>query len=318
MKRIKQGWIGLLIVILTLMAAGCGKGETLLTLGTGGQSGTYYPLGVATAKIFTDKGDNVKANAVSTDASVANINGIEDGQYDLAFVQNDITYYAATGTEMFEGKSSDKLRGFGILYPEVIQVITTADTGISNLADLRGKRVAVGKAASGAEANARQVLEAAGLTYEDIDEEFLSFGDAAQKLKDQNLDAAFITAGTPTGAVQELGATHEVRLVSIPADTAQALKDQYPFYVDYTIPKDTYGLDEDAQTVAVSAMLVISSEVDEDVAYDLAEVFYENLSELAKAHQKGSVISLETAREGMPIELHAGVEKYFEEQGVQK
>jgi TRAP transporter TAXI family solute receptor len=306
------------VLVLALGISACGGEPTFLTIGTGGQSGTYYPLGVATAKILTDKGDNVKANAVSTDASVANINGLADDTYQLAFVQNDITYYAAGGTEMFEGNKVDGIAGFGVLYPEVIQIVTTEDTGINSIADLKGKRIAVGKAASGAEANARQVLKAAGMTYDDIEEEFLSFGDAAQKLKDKNLDAAFITAGTPTSAVQDLGATNKVKLLSIPADIAGKLKKNYPFYIDYKIDANTYnGQAEAVDTVAVSAMLVISKKMSDDAAYHLAKTFYENVADLGEAHAKGKMITLQGALDGMPIDLHPGVAKYFKEQGIQ-
>ncbi|CAM3742041.1 TAXI family TRAP transporter solute-binding subunit [Marinicrinis lubricantis] len=287
-----------------------------ITIGTGGTSGTYHPLGVAAAQIFSNKGDNITANAVSTDASVANINGIADGTYQIAFVQNDITYYAANGTEMFDGAPVEKVAGFGVLYPEVIQIITTEDSGIETLDDLKGKRVAVGQAASGAELNARQVLEAAGITYDDIEEAYLSFGDASQQLKDNNLDAAFITAGTPTGAVQDLGASNEVKLIPIPDDIRAKLKETYPFYTDFTIPKDTYDLAEDVDTVTVSAILVISKDLSEEEGYRLAQAFYDNTADLAAAHQKGELITLETAIEGMPIDLHPGVAKYFKEKGI--
>lgn len=288
-----------------------------LTIGTGGASGTYYPLGVAAAQIFSNKGENISANAVTTDASVANINGLMDDTYQLAFVQNDIAYYAANGTEMFEGNQVEDMAGFGVLYPEVIQIVTTKDSGITEIGDLVGKRVAVGQAASGAEANARQILEAAGITYDDIEEEYLSFGDAAQKLKDDNLDAAFITAGTPTAAVQDLGATKEVNLIPVTGETAAALKESYPYYIDFVIPQDTYDLEADVETVAVSAMLAIRKDMSEDTAYTLAKLFYENTADLADAHQKGEWIKLETALDGMPIDLHPGVAKYFEEQGLE-
>ena len=139
------------------LLAGCGGGDKqFLNIATGGTAGTYYPLGGAVAEILNQNIENMNASAQSTGASVANINMLKDGSVDLAFVQNDIAYYAYNGKEMFEGKKVDSIRGLAALYPETIQFVTTADSGIKNISDLRGKKVAVGASGSGAEANAHQ------------------------------------------------------------------------------------------------------------------------------------------------------------------
>ncbi|WP_128895767.1 TAXI family TRAP transporter solute-binding subunit [Longirhabdus pacifica] len=327
----KKFLLVMLAGILTFSLAACGSsddtddnaeggnegGDTTeyrLNIGTGGNSGTYYPLGVATQKIFSEL-DMVKSvSALTSDASVANVNGIKDGDYELAFIQNDITYYAANGEEMFADNAVEGLHGFGVLYPEVIQLVTTEDSGINSLEDLKGKKVSVGKAASGVEANARQVLDAAGISEDDIQIEYLSFGDASAQLKDNNIDAAFVTAGTPTASIQELKATKGVKVIALPDDVRNTLKEKYPFYVDYTLEKEAYDLEADVNTVAVSAMIVISADVSEDLAYELAKAFYENTDELAGAHERGKMISIDTALEGMPVDVHPGVQKYFDEQ----
>ena len=199
-----------------------------------------------------------------------NINLIKDGKVELALVQNDIAYYAANGTEMFKDKKVEAIQGIASLYNETIQIVTIEGKGIKTVADLKGKRVAVGALGSGTEANARQIMEIFGITYADIKPQYLSFGEAANGLKDGNIDVAFVTAGAPTAAIQDIAAQHKVALVSIPADKAEALIKKYPFYAKQVIKGKTYPTVEgDVATVAVKAMLVTSSKVDADLVYKM-------------------------------------------------
>ncbi|MFD1037006.1 TAXI family TRAP transporter solute-binding subunit [Virgibacillus byunsanensis] len=335
MKNLKL--TGLLLIVLLLALAGCGSaqddggdsdgeggdgGDVRVTIGTGGTSGTYYPLGVAMAQqIFGDVEGVSSANAVSTGASVANSQEMAEGKYQLALVQNDIAYYAVNGEVLsdFEGNTVDNMAGFTSLYPEDIQIVTTQDSGITSLDDLEGKNVAVGDQGSGAEANARQVLDAAGLTYDDITAEYLGFGDASQGLQNGTIDAAFITAGAPTSAIQELGANKDVHVLSIPDDVISTLTSEYSYYTERNIPADTYGdygQSEDITTVAVMAIMVIDSELSEDTVYNMTKALFENQAELESAHARGADITLETALDGMSIDLHPGAAKYYEEEGV--
>ena len=228
MKKIVTA--GLAVVMSAALLTGCGGGgdqassggggKTFLNIGTGGTAGTYYPIGGAIAEILNNKIDGMNASAQSTGATVANINMLKDGSVDMAIVQNDITYYAVNGTEMFQDKKVTNLKGIASLYPETCQFVTLDSTGIKTIADLKGKRVAVGAAGSGAEANARQILEAYGITYDDIQVQYLSFGEGASALKDGNVDAAFLTAGFPTAAVQDISSQNKIRL--LPVDPAKA------------------------------------------------------------------------------------------------
>ena len=191
---------GAVLVFSAALLTGCGGDSAsgdkkFLNIGTGGTAGTYYPIGGAIAEVLNKEIPGMNASAQSTGASVANINMLRDGAVDLATVQNDITYYAVNGTEMFQDKKVDGLQGIAALYPETCQFVTLQSSGIKSIADLKGKRVAVGAAGSGVEANARQILEAYGVTYDDIDEQFLSFAEGASALKDGNADVAVLTAG---------------------------------------------------------------------------------------------------------------------------
>ena len=289
--------------------------QVFINIASGGTAGTYYPLAGGMADIWNKNIPGVNATAQSTGASVANINLLRDGEADVIMVQNDIAYYSAFGTEMFEGDKYADLRGLCILYPETIQIVTIEGKGIETVADLKGKRVAVGAAGSGTEANARQILEAAGITYDDITVQYLSFAEAANNLKDGNVDVAFVTAGHPTAAIQDIGAQHDVKLVTVEDDMADALIEKYPFYTKLVVPGGTYtGIDEDIKTVAVQAMLAIDAGMDEDLAYNMLKTMYDNPDRMQAAHSTaGAKIKPETGLDGMGIELHPGADRYFNE-----
>ena len=293
--------------------SGAAKQETVfLNIGTGGTAGTYYPLGGALAEIINKNVAGVNATAVSTAASAANVNKLNEKELQLIFVQNDVTYYAYTGTEMFKDKAIPTLRGIASLYYETIQIVTLAGTGIKSFDDLKGKRIAVGAAGSGTEINARQILEVVGLSYNDIKVQYLSFAEAANGLRDGNTDAAVLTAGIPTAAIRDVAAQKDVVIVPVPDALATKLIAKYPFYAKFTIPKDTYPKQSaDVPTLAVKAMIVVDASMSDTLAYDITKALFTNLDRMGMAHAQGKVIKKETAEEGMPVPLHDGAAKYL-------
>lgn len=313
----KLSILSVLLVLIISVVAGCGDSageKKFLNIATGGTAGTYYPIGGAMAEILNNNIEGMNASAQSTGATVANINMLNEGSVDLAIVQNDITYYAANGIEMFKDKQVSNLQGIATLYPETCQIVTLEANGIKSISELKGKRVAVGAMGSGAEANARQILAAYGITYDDIDEQFLSFSEAANALKDNNVDAAFVTAGYPTAAVQDIASQNPVRLLPVEPDKADALIAQYPFYTKVTIPAGTYGgFDEDVPAISVMAMLVCTDKVDADLGYSITKALFTNLERIQAAHSVGKLITKEGATEGMPIQMNPGAEKFFKE-----
>ena len=329
---IKRGLVVLLVLVLVLsLAIGCSSpstneagestdgGTRYISIATGGTAGTYYPLGGAMAKIFNGHIENVNANAQATGASVENIGLVAKGETELAFIQNDITYYAFTGTETFEGEDKiENIRGMAMLYPELVQVIAAKESGINSIEDLKGKKVAIGAPGSGAEANARQVLAAHGMTYDDLGKaDYLSFNEAADQLKNKQIDAAFLTAGLPTSAVTEVAQTADIVVVPIVSEKVAQLADDYPFYTEVVIPSGTYkGQEEDVNTAAVMAMLVVPEDLDEDLAYEMIKSLFEQRQEIIDSHTRGNDITLETALKGMPIEVHAGAQRYYDEMDV--
>ncbi|MBR0260827.1 MAG: TAXI family TRAP transporter solute-binding subunit [Selenomonadaceae bacterium] len=298
---------------LAVGVAGCGGGgdkEQFINIATGGTAGTYYPIGGAIAEVLNKNGMN--ASAQSTGASVANINMLKDKQVELAIVQNDITYYAVNGEEMFKDSGKvENLKGIASLYPETCQFVVREDSGIKSINDLKGKRVAVGAAGSGAEANARQILEAYGITYDDVSEQFLSFAEGSYALKDGTVDAAFVTAGYPTASVQDIASQNKIRLLPVGDEQIKKLADKYPFYTKTTVPAGTYqGFDEEIQTVSVIAILVANDKIDAALGEKLTKAIFDNLDKIAAAHSAGKNITKENALKGMDfITMNEGATK---------
>ena len=297
--------------------AGCGgddKNSGMINIATGGTAGTYYPIGGAIADVLSKNVEGINASAQSTGASVANINMLKEGEVDLAIVQNDITYYAVNGTDMFD-KKVDNIRAIASLYPETCQFVTLETSDIRSVADLKGKKVAVGAAGSGVEANVRQILKAYGLTYDDIDEQFLSFAEGAAALKDGAIDVACLTAGYPTASVQDIASQHKIRLIPLTNDRIAQLIAEYPFYTKTVIPAGTYaGFDEDIQTVSVMAILVANDKLGDDKGYSITKAIFENLDKISASHSAAKNIKKETATEGLDfMQMNKGAVKFYQE-----
>ncbi|WP_170006758.1 TAXI family TRAP transporter solute-binding subunit [Bacillus fonticola] len=318
------------MLVAALVLAGCGSdteegsggngdgGEDgtpeFLSLLTGGSTGTYYPLGGAMAQIIEDE-TGINTDSPSTNASADNMNRMAAGEAQLAFSQTDVASYAVNGEVMFE-EPIDSIQAIGALYPETVQMVTTADSGIESVEDMAGKKVSVGAPGSGTYASAEQILEIHGMTMEDIEAQNLDFSESTEGIQSGTIDAAFITSGTPTGAVEGLAATVDVRIIPISQEKIEELIAAYPFYAEEIIPAGTYGLEEEVTTVAVLAMLVADASLSEDVVYDVTKAIFENTDALANAHSKGELISAEAAVKGIGIDFHPGAEKYFKEQGL--
>lgn len=326
MKRKALSTMMVLVMVMSLLAGCSGGGSTttggknvFVNIATGGTGGTYYPLGGAMAKIFNEHIEGVTANAQSTGASVENIGLVSSGETEVAFVQNDVTYYAWTGTESFADKDKiTNIRGMAMLYPEVVQIIATKDSGIKSVEDLKGKKVAVGAPGSGTEVNARQILAEHNITYNDLGKaDYLSFAEAADQLKDKQIDAAFVTAAVPTSAVTEVTQTADIVVVPVESSKISSLIEKYPFYTEVTIPANSYkGQTTDVITPAVMAMLVVPEDLDEDLVYNMTKQLFEQRQVIIDTHDRGNDIKLETALAGMPIDVHPGAQRYYNEKGV--
>lgn len=288
-----------------------------LKMATGGTTGTYYSYGGIVAQVLQDSIEGLTATIHSTGASKANIYEVVDGEADIALVQNDVAYYAFTGTDLFEADGAES--GYSIMagaYAEVCQIVSSAD--ITSIADLKGKVVSVGDAGSGVEFNAKQILEAYGITFDDIQVQNLSFGDSAEALKDGKIDAFFCVAGAPTTAIVDLCTSKEANLLEVDDEHAEALMEKYGFYTLHTVPGGTYnGIDEDVQTVAVKATFIVSDDLSDEVVYAMTKTLFEKAEEIGASHEKGSELDVNYAVEGFAdMPFHPGAIQYYEEVGA--
>lgn len=327
MKKSKLFLFSILLTAMALFLAACGGNDgadgdsneggdspSAISMLTGGTSGTYYPLGGEMAKIISDE-TGIQTDALSSNASADNVISLQNEEAELAFVQTDVVAFAEQGINAFDGNPVDNVLAIGSLYPETIQIVTTQDSGIESVEDLAGKTVSVGAPGSGTYVNAEQLLEVHGMTMDDIDAQHLDFGESTGGIQDGNIDAAFITAGTPTGAVEGLGATADIKIVAIEQDKIDALIEEYPYYAQDTIAAGTYaGQEQDIATVAVGAMLAVTESLSEDTVYEITKAIYDNAESIT--HAKGEFISPEAGVEGIGIDFHPGAEKYFKEAGV--
>ena len=314
----KKKVLGILLAATMVMGTTTAAMAANLTLGTGDTTGTYYAVGGVMATVLNPLLDDVDLTVTSTGASKANIQLIDEEDADLAIVQNDVMYYAYTGTDLFEAEGSyDTFATVAGLYDETVQIVT-CDDSIESVADLKGKTVSVGDAGSGTEFNAKQILGAYDLTFDDIKVVNAKFGDSTESLKDGKIDAAFIVAGAPTTAVVDLATVKDVHLVQLDAEHIEKLQSDYDFYTETTITAGTYkGVDEDATTVSVRATLIASTEVSEDDVYNLLKAMFDNQEDLIAGHAKFEYLNLEDAVAGISVPFHPGAVKYFAEQGIE-
>src|SRR6266851_2924741 len=306
------------VAVVAVLSAPAARAQAFINVLTGGTSGVYYPLGVAIGKIYSDKIPDVKTQVQATKASVENLILLQQGRGEIAFTLGDSLKAAWEGDAEAGFKTKlDKLRTVGAIYPNYIQIVATADSGIKTLADLKGKSLSVGAPKSGTELNSRAILAAAGMTYKDMGKiEYLPFAESVDLMKNRQLSATLQSAGLGVASLKDLSTSTEIVVVSVPKAVVDKIG---PPFVSVMIPANTYtGQDKDVPTAAVINYLVTSSAVSDDLAYQMTKLIYESLPELANSHAAGKEIKLESAATGSPVPLHPGAIRYYKEKGLIK
>ena len=288
-----------------------------LTMATGSTSGVYYPYGGVLALAISAATGYIKVNVNSTGASLENVQQIAGGLANLAIVQNDVVSYLNSENEAGTENTLAKLTTLMTLYPETCQLIVAADSDIESVADLKDKKISIGEEGSGVEVNALQILEAYGLTVDDIQVQRLGFGPSADAIRDNSVEGFFATSGLPNPAVVDLASARDLRVINLDAAKIDYLITNHPFYTAAVISERDYDfLSEPVNTVAVQAALIASADLDEQVAYDIVKAIIESKESIMVANAKGAFIDPEYAVAGLSINLHPGARKYFQEIGV--
>ncbi|MGE0846862.1 MAG: TAXI family TRAP transporter solute-binding subunit [Flavobacteriaceae bacterium] len=290
-------------------------------IATGSTGGVYYPLGGMIAQVVSNNaevnGARVIATAETGNASVANARLLQNASIEAGMMGADIADQAYRGTAQFADGAVTNLRAIGALFPETVQVVVRADSGIKSFKDLKGKTVSSGPAGSGMYQLFGDVLNVFGMKREDVSEDFSSFSQAVDKLRDGNIDAFFAIGGLPTVSIQDLASSHDIRLLPLSDEEIAKVREAQPYYAATTVPAGTYeGQDEPIRTLGLRALLVTHDGVADDVIYEVTKAIYENTETLSKVHVQGKNVRLETALESVSIPVHPGAKRYYEEKGI--
>jgi len=312
MKKLKYA------VAATMMAAALPASAQQLSIATGGTGGVYYPIGGGFAEMINNHIDGAQATAEVTGASVENMGLIMRGDADLALVLADTAYQAYTGTGDFEGRQIENTRALASVYPNAVQLVTLTESDIHSIADLAGKRVSVGAPGSGTELNARALLEANGVSYSDFTPQRLNFNETADAIRDGDIDAGFWSVGPPTSSILNLAATRDIRLIGLSDEEIANAQEVEAVFAPYELAAGMYdGMDEAVQTIGIPNVLVVNSDMDEELAYQLTQLLFENTDELIAVHPAANDTTIEFTMSSTPVPLHPGALRYFEEVGAE-
>ena len=306
------------IAAVAALAAGPAVAQSQLSIATGGTGGVYYPMGGGLAEVINNHVEGISATAEVTGASVENMGLIATGDADLAIALADTVQQAYAGTGRFEGQQLPMVRAIGSLYANMVQIVTPADSDIQSIDDLAGKRVSVGAPGSGTEVNAQTLLEANGMSFDDFTAQRLNFNETADALANGDIDAGFWSVGAPTSSILNLATTQDIRMIALTDEQIAAAEEADPTFTELSLAGGTYeGVDEDITTIGVPNVLVVSSELDEDLVYQITSAMYENIAELRAVHPAAEETTVDFAMSATPVPLHAGAIRYFEETGAE-
>ena len=310
--------------LLLILAAltGCGSKERL-RIGTAGEGGNYSSLGNAMAQTLSKDPYKINIEARTTAGSAANIRLLSQNYLELALAQSDVIDEMYSGT--LETQSIKGYSAVAALYPEPVQIVVKADSGITSVSDLAGKTVSVGEEDSGTQENAAQILQAYGLASNMLRVQNMTYAEAAKALSEGSIDAMFCTAGAPVfctaGApaqvITDLAGNTPVNLLSIEGQQSALLTGAYGFYTKIVIPAGTYnGQDSDVTTLAVQSVLLASDTVSEETVYTITGALFKEKEALNAAVPVEFDLQEQSAVESITIPFHAGAAKYYKECGI--
>ncbi len=307
-------WIAALAVVVGLAGA-----QVPLTVATGGVAGVYYPVGGGYAQIIDQFVPGYTASVEATGASVDNVAFISRGESDIALALADTVLAAYAGTGRFGPGGNlprlPNLRVITVAYTNAVHVLTLEGSGIESLQDLRGKRVSVGSPGSGTEVSARTMLEAVGITYDDFQVERLGVGETADALRDGAIDAGFWSGGVPTGGVLSLAETRQIKLVPISDEAFAQINAADPTLIRYVFPAGAYRGTPETASVGTPNLIIVSSEMDEELAYQFTKQLFANIGVIQAIHPSAFETVAEAAL-ASPVPLHLGAIRALEELGL--
>ncbi|KIL45811.1 C4-dicarboxylate ABC transporter substrate-binding protein [Jeotgalibacillus soli] len=309
------------VTIVGVRAAAENKEKQFVSVATASTGGTYYPIGVGMANIWSTylKEEKIQASGQSSAGSIENIELLREGEAHLAILQGLISTQAYDGNGSFEGKRYEDLRTISMLWPNVEHFVlmnNKIETG--TIEDINGMRFSVGPQASGTEQSTVVMMEGLEMTKADISPEYLGYSDTVSAMRDGRLDGGSLPAGIPISAIIDMYASNvQATVLEVTDEQLEAINTVSNSWYRYTIPGGTYPrVENDIQTIAQPNLLSTTSKMDEETIYLLTKSLYENLDEMYEVHSSAKEMTLETALDGVTVPLHAGAYKYFKEAGL--
>jgi len=306
------------VLSVGLMAATSVQAQEKLSIATAGTTGVFYAYGGAVANIVSKYVPEISMVAESTGGTVENIKMLSKAQADLATVSADVAHEAYidyANSRHFRGKKVE-MYGLFNMYQQPHHIVTLQGGRVNDINDIRSRRVVVGAPGSGTEVKTRMMLESLGITYRDFRPEFLTFTEGVEALQDGTVEAVFLGVNYPAPAIMSLAMTNPVSLLSLTDAQIGAVQQKYPFLNKAVIPADTYkGVSEDTQTVSVQTLVVSSSTLSEEAAYQIVKAVFEHKDELENINHAFRQTTLESAADTF-LPLHPGAARYYREVGV--
>jgi TRAP transporter TAXI family solute receptor len=296
-------------------AGGAAGGE--LTIATGGTGGVYYPLGGGLAEVIADNIEGYTASVQETNASVDNMLLIGDGGADIAFTLGDTAGDAVNGEGDDFAEGPIEACALARLYDNFTQIVTSSDAGIASVEDMRDKRISLGSPGSGTEVIALRILAAAGIDPDaDIERQQLGVDETVAALRDGTIDAGFWSGGLPTSALVDYATSGDMTLIPTAEYTSALVEQHGEFYVEDVIPAGSYeGQDEDVPTISVPNLLVVNTDMPEDLQRQLTQVLFDHKDELVAVHPAAEALDPAVAADITFMDICPGSQAYFDEQG---
>lgn len=312
----KRGCIGFLVCLLLVIGAGTAFGVEQLIMGTGGTSGNYYAMGGGLAKIYSDNG--IPTIAQVTEASVANMRLMSRDRVNIAWTQNDISYYHFNRKYMFEkDPEGNNYSAMLSLFPEYIHLVVMKNSGIKTVGDLKGKKVGVGSPGSGGAVASQQILQAFGMSFDDVKPEYLSYGEAMSQFQDRLLDAVMIVGPKPHPAILSVASLIDLDYIQFTPEDVEKVQKVAPFFVPAQISAGTYSNQEEVvNTLSVTAILIVANSLPEEQVYTMTKLLVDNFDTLKSMHATWNQVSLDGLTNGIQIPFHPGAKKYLSELGL--
>lgn len=318
MKNISKYLSGTLLGLSIATASGTSVAESYVTIGTGGQTGTYYVVGQTVCRFVNNLKDvDLKCNAPSTGGSVANVNGIRSGDLDLGVAQSDVGFNAISGLKQFNTKFSD-LRSVFSMHGEPLTIVARTDSNISNFSDLKNKKVNVGNPGSGQRATMETLMTFKGLDFDYFSlASELTSTEQSSALSDKNIDAFTIVTGHPSGLIQEATTVSDAKIIPVEGNDIDQLIKKYPYYAKTVIPGGLYkGNPNDINTYGVVATIVTDKDTPNDSIYAITKAVFSNLDRIKKIHPAFANLTAEKMiSDGLSAPLHEGAKRYYKERG---